>query len=89
MCSLFSRFFCFNWLIKKVAQSFFDANKAQHIRVACVNAFQSKNLAIVNISRLTFGSWTTWIDISMPVQFDEISYKEESPKYKSCKNDLS
>ena len=38
-----------------MAKSVFDANKAEQIPVAYVNAFQSKNLAIVNISGFTMG----------------------------------
>ena len=40
---------------KKVAQNFFDANKAQKFPVAYVNAFKSKNLAIVQLSWFTVG----------------------------------
>ena len=50
---LISNFFDANLLIKKVAQSFFDANKAQQFPVLYMNAYQSKNQALVNISGFT------------------------------------
>ena len=36
----------------------FDANEAQHIPEAHVNAFQSKHLAIVKIPGSPLGNWT-------------------------------
>ena len=51
---IISGFFYVNYLIKKVAHRFFDANKAQNILIAYANSSQSKNLAMVKTSGFIF-----------------------------------
>ena len=42
-----------NKLIKKVPQSWRSANKAQNLPGTHMNIYQSKNLAVITISRFT------------------------------------